>query len=74
MNERERELAGWLNLIKGEYEEMPGLNLTKCQVRRLWDLDASVCDTLLDQLQAARFLRMTDEGAYVLAEEFTKDA
>jgi hypothetical protein len=55
-----------LRLIRAEYLEMPGLHLTKPQVQRLWRLDPHVCDTLLDRLVTARFLRQTARGAYVL--------
>jgi hypothetical protein len=34
--------------IRGEYREMPGLRLTFAQACRLWQVDASTCETLLD--------------------------
>jgi hypothetical protein len=40
----------WLQIIQGEYLEMPGLQLTKPQVQRLWGLDPATCDALLDTL------------------------
>jgi DNA-binding IclR family transcriptional regulator len=55
------------DLVRAEYQEMPGLCLTEPQVRRLWDLDPSACDALLHQLLAEGFLRHTDEDEYVLA-------
>jgi hypothetical protein len=57
----------WLDLIRAEYLEMPGLRLTKPQVRRLWSLEAAVCDALLDALVDARFLAKTRHESYVLA-------
>jgi hypothetical protein len=57
----------WMRLIQAEYLEMPGLHLTKAQVQRLWSLDSPMCDTLLDALVAAEFLRKTHREAYVLA-------
>jgi hypothetical protein len=51
--------------IREEYRELPGLSLTKPQVQRLWDLDASLCDVVLDALEAARVLRRTERGTYV---------
>ena len=66
MTEREGQLNTWLTIIKGEYQEMPGLHLTKRQVRRLWGLDEPMCDALLDRLQHLRFLRITPDGCYVL--------
>jgi len=56
-----------LFLVQAEYLEMPGLRLTKPQVRRLWSLDADAADALLDVLVSARFLRRTRQGAYKLA-------
>ena len=61
-------LAEWFRLIRGEYLEVPGLCLTKPQVRRLWGLDAQTCEVLLAALVDARFLRCTREEAYVRAE------
>jgi hypothetical protein len=60
--------AEWLRIIQGEYLEIPGLQLTKPQVQRLWGLDAVACDALLDALVAARFLRRTHAGAYARAD------
>jgi hypothetical protein len=68
MKEREAELNNWMTVIKGEYKEMPGLQLTKPQAQRLWGLDASTCDVLLETLRAAGFLRVTPRGCYVLDE------
>jgi hypothetical protein len=56
----------WLRLIQAEYLEIPGLNLTRPQVQRLWGLDASTCDVLLDALVATHFLRRTLREGYVL--------
>jgi hypothetical protein len=56
----------WLRLIQAEYLEMPGLHLTKPQIQRLWRLEPHLCDTLLDVLIRAGFLRRTVRGAYVL--------
>ena len=55
-----------LKIIQAEYREMPGLELTKPQVRRLWTLDPQTCDTVLDALVAAHFLRQTPRGVYIL--------
>ena len=53
-------------VVQAEYLEIPGLRLTKPQVQRLWGLDPSTCDALLDALVAAQFLRCNHRGAYVL--------
>lgn len=68
MTEREGALNAWMSVIKGEYREMPGLQLTKPQVRRMWGLGESDCELVLDILQAADFLRVTPRGFYTLAD------
>ena len=60
-------VQNWLHLIQAEYREMPGLHLTKPQVQRLWRLEPQVCETLLDTLVDAEFLRKTPRQGYVLA-------
>ena len=59
-------VTDWLHVVQAEYLEMPGLQLTKPQVQRLWGLEASTCDAVLEQLLAAHFLRRTPRNAYVL--------
>ena len=54
--------------FQAEYREMPGLNLTKLQMQRLWGLESFVCDALIDALVAARVLRRTVSGTYVAME------
>ena len=61
-------IADWLKLVRAEYHEIPGLTLTKPQMRRLWGLDPATCDALLDTLIRMRFLRCTRSGAYVRAD------
>ena len=57
--------SDWLNLIRAEYKEIPGLNLTKAQIQRLWGLDPLTCDVLVDRLIADGFLRRTSANVYV---------
>jgi hypothetical protein len=58
-------LTRWLKVIRAEYREMPGLCLTKPQIRRLWSLDTDTCDALVETLESEQFLkRVGDE--YVL--------
>ncbi len=66
---QEAALNAKLSVIKGEYEEMPGLRLTKPQVQRLWGLEPSACDALLETLQTVHFLRVTADGQYMLADD-----
>jgi hypothetical protein len=58
-------IADWLQLIRAEYAEAPGLHLTRPQVQDLWALDPWVCDALLNALVDAGFLRRTSDDAYV---------
>jgi hypothetical protein len=58
------DVADWLSIVRGEFQEIPGLRLTKRQVRRLWGLDAPTCDALLTILVEARFLTRVKSGAY----------
>ena len=60
--------ARWLGRIRAEYLEMPGLRLTLAQARRLWGLDETTSDVLLDALVDAQFLRKTRSGTYVRAD------
>lgn len=56
-----------LEIVRGEFLEMPGLRLTKKQAQRLWALDVGTCDALLRTLESSRFLRRTKDGEYMLA-------
>jgi hypothetical protein len=59
-------VSEWLQRIRAEYQEMPGLSLNKQQMQKMWGLKAFVCDALVDALVAARVLRRTSGGSYVL--------
>ena len=60
-------IADWVQLIRSEYLEMPGLQLTEIEVQRSWGLDATTSEALLDALVHARFLRRTCDGFYARA-------
>lgn len=45
---------------------MPGLQLTKPQMRRFLGVDVMTCDAVLDLLEREKFLRRTPKDAYVL--------
>ena len=51
-----------VGLIRAEYDEMPGLCLTRAQVQRLWLLEPMGCDLVLRALVDAGFLRITPSG------------
>ena len=56
-----------LDIVRGEFLEMPGLRLTKKQAQRLWAIDPDTCEALLGALEASHFLRRTRDGEYLLA-------
>jgi hypothetical protein len=45
---------------------MPGLSLSKVEMQKMWGLEPSMCDALVDARVAARVLRRTSGGAYVV--------
>jgi Fic family protein len=51
--------------IRGEFLEMPGLRLTPAQASRLWALDPSTSQRVLDDLRSSGFLERTTQGAYL---------
>ncbi|HZP47306.1 MAG TPA: hypothetical protein VFB07_02145 [Vicinamibacterales bacterium] len=61
-------IADWLDLVRAEYHEIPGLHLTERQMRRLWGFDEPTCEKLLASLIHGRVLRRTLNGAYVRAD------
>jgi DNA-binding IclR family transcriptional regulator len=61
-----RSSVDWVHVIQAEYLEMPGLQLTMAQVRRLWGLEDQACRRILEQLVATGFLRRTARDLYVL--------
>jgi hypothetical protein len=68
MTSMQTTIVDWVNLIRSEYLEIPGLCLTATQVQRFWGLDAVSSDALLDTLVAVRFLKRTPAGAYLRAD------
>lgn len=56
--------TAWLDLIRAEYREMPGLALTLAQAQRLWNLDVETCESVLEHLRLSGVLRRTRAGRY----------
>jgi hypothetical protein len=56
--------VNFLDIVRAEYREMPGLTLTLPQARRLWNLADEECAAVLEDLVAEGFLRRTRDGAY----------
>jgi Fic family protein len=59
----------WVRIIRAEYEEMPGLTLTRKQIERLWGLDDRLCDEVLAELLARGFLVRHPDGNYARPHE-----
>ena len=56
-------------LVRGEYLEIPRLQLTRNQVQRLWALDDVTGDAVVKSLVDSRFLKRTSGDAYVRADD-----
>jgi len=51
--------------VRREYEELPGLRLTRWQAQRLWRLDPNECEIVLTSLVRATFLREDRDGTFL---------
>jgi len=51
-----------VRLIRAEYDEMPGLCLTRAQAQRLWLLEPDLCDNILRAMVDTGYLRLTSGG------------
>jgi hypothetical protein len=60
----ERALLEWIEQVRAEYVEMPGLSLTKEQMRRLWGLNLPLCDAVVNALVAVEFLEWRPGNRY----------
>lgn len=56
-----------VNRVRGEFIEMPGLELTMAEAARLWGLDNTACRHVVEALVATSFLRWTRAGKIVRA-------
>ena len=69
MSPTDRLVAEWVGRVRSEYLEMPDLALTRWQMRRLWFLDAPLCDAVVDALVASGFLCRGRNNTYVRVHE-----
>ena len=53
--------------VRGEFREMPGMQVTIAQASRLWHLDAGACEAVLSRLVIDGFLMETSAGAFAAA-------
>jgi len=65
MTERTNDLDSFMTRVRAEYREMPGLSLTAPQAARLWGMQLSLCESVLDRLVIEGMLYHTRHGAYV---------
>ena len=59
---RKEELGQLIERVRGEFNEMPGMQLTEAQAARLWGLEPTTCRGVVDLLVGAEFLRRTPAG------------
>jgi hypothetical protein len=64
MQATQEAVAEWIDRVRAEYLEMPGLALTRLEMRRMWLFDASLCDAVVDALVASRFLAHLPNNTY----------
>ena len=48
--------------VRGEFNEMPGLQLTEAQAARLWGLEPTACRRVVEVLVGDESLRWTASG------------
>jgi len=56
------DLGTLVERIRGEFNEMPGMQLTEAQAARLWGVEPSACRNVVEFLVSAAFLRRTPSG------------
>jgi len=54
--------------VRGEFNEMPGMQLTLPQAAKLWGMDQMACRMVIEALVDSAFLRWTSAGTVVRAE------
>ena len=59
-----RTIEELINRLRMEFLEMPGMHLKPEQVGRLCGVERTLCQTVLDSLVDARFLRVSADGRY----------
>jgi hypothetical protein len=60
--------------VRAEFIEMPGLTLTVAQAQRLWGLDRSTCEWVIDKLTESGFLAWIRGDAVIARGEMTARA
>ena len=63
--ERRFETEPLVERVRAEFQEMPDLRLTRCELQRLCAIDALACRLVIERLTADGFLHTTPDGHYV---------
>jgi hypothetical protein len=64
MGERDPEIEELLQMVRGEYLEMPNMSLAPRQMQRMWAMNDRECAVVIDALVRDGFLYQTPEGHY----------
>ena len=64
---RTEDLGRIVERVRGEFNEMPGMQLTEAQAARLWGLEPTDCRGVVELLVSDAFLRRTANGRIVRA-------
>jgi hypothetical protein len=56
------DLGNLVERVRGEFNEMPGLQLTEAQAARVWGVELPACRLVVDALVSVEFLRRTPNG------------
>ena len=64
---RAEDLVRLVERIRGEFNEMPGMQLTEAQAARLWGVEPTACRSVVELLVGTEFLRRTASGRIVRA-------
>jgi hypothetical protein len=70
----ERPSTDTLDRVRAEYLDLPGLKLTPCQAQRLFCLDPSSCEAVLNTLVDLGFLRCTPAGLFMRSDVLSTES
>src|SRR3569832_2107854 len=65
MDDRDPVIEELLQMVRGEYLEMPNLSLAPPQMQRMWAMNERECTVVIAALVRDRFLYRTPNGHYV---------
>src|SRR4030095_11758900 len=61
-SKRGEDLGRLVERVRGEFNEMPGMQLTEAQAARLWGVEPTACRRVVEFLVGSEFLRRTPNG------------